>query len=159
MSAVDWETGLQHAAPVHADTLAAIHLTAFPPSEQWNANVMGLQLGLLGGFGLLHPDGGMVLARVTADEAEILTIAVMPALRRGGLGAALMRATMAECRARGAVKMFLEVAETNAHARALYARLGFVRVGTRRNYYPGGGHAFLLEASLTGLDPDDGSGE
>ena len=159
MTAPDRTMGLERATPAHAELLAAIHLAAFPPSEQWNANVMGLQLGLLGGFGLFHPDGGMVLARVTADEAEILTVAVMPAARRGGLGAALMRAAMAECRARGADKMFLEVAETNAPARALYARLGFARVGTRRNYYPGGGHAFVLESSLTGLDPDDGSGE
>jgi len=153
-------THLMRATAADAATLAAIHAACFPPVEQWNANVMGLQLGLLGGFGLLHPTGGFVLARVAADEAEILTIAVQPAVQRKGLGRLLLRAVMEEATTRGAKKMFLEVAPENTAARALYAGFGFIQVGYRPRYYPEGGDALVLCASLVpGVDASKTSAE
>ena len=139
---------LLSATVLHAAALAAIHAASFPPAEQWGADAMALQLGLPGAFGLYHLGGGMVLARAVADEAEILTIAVMPERRRGGLGAGLLRAAMAGAAARGAHGMFLEVAVTNLAARGLYERHGFVKVGERPRYYPGGGDALVLRAAL-----------
>ena len=139
---------LTTATKEHAEFLAAIHAAAFPPEERWNANVIALQLGLLGGFGFVHPDGGMVLARVAADEAEILTIAVLPERQGAGLGRKLLNAAMAESAARGARAMFLEVAPTNLAAWALYERAGFIQVGQRSGYYPGGGDALVLRADL-----------
>jgi [ribosomal protein S18]-alanine N-acetyltransferase len=143
---------LETATKAHADAMAAIHAAAFVPEERWNANVMGLQLGILGAFGFIDPDGGMVLARVAADEAEILTIAVLPALRGQGMGRRLLDAAMDEARRRGAREMFLEVATGNTPAKALYVRAGFTRVGQRKRYYPGGGDALVLRAEL-GDDP------
>jgi ribosomal-protein-alanine N-acetyltransferase len=137
------------ATPLHAAALAAIHAVCFPRAEQWGADAMALQLGLPGAFGFMHLGGGMVLARAVADEAEILTIAVTPDRRRSGLGTALMGVAMAGARERGAVSMFLEVAVTNVAARALYGRHGFVEVGHRPRYYPGGGDALVLRADLT----------
>ena len=81
-----------------------------------------------------EPDG-FILIRVVADEAEILTLAVRPAARREGLGARLVEAAVVRAAARGAERMFLEVAEDNVAARALYARTGFVEAGRRRGYY------------------------
>lgn len=110
-------------------------------------------LSLPGHFGLLAtPAGapaGFVLGRASAGEAEVLTIAVGPAARRGGLGRALMRALMAEAARRGAVDLFLEVSETNAPARALYAGLGAAEAGRRRRYYPDGSDALVLRLDLT----------
>ena len=140
---------IEAAGPAHAAALAAIHCAAFPPKEAWSADVIALQLGLPGAFGLIDPAGGMVLARVTADEAEILTIAVMPTARKRGLGRALLRAAMDRAAERGACEMFLEVAIANGAARALYAALGFIQVGRRRGYYPGGGDALILRADLS----------
>ena len=137
------------AAPLHAAALAGIHAVSFPSAERWGADAMALQLGLPGAFGFLHLGGGMVLARAVADEAEILTIAVKPDRRRGGLGAVLLRAAMAGAMERGAASMFLEVAVTNAGARALYGRHGFTEVGQRTRYYPGGGDALVLRTDLT----------
>lgn len=139
---------LEVATKAHTEAMAAIHAAAFPPEERWNANVMGLQLGILGGFGFVDPDGGMVLARVAADEAEILTIAVLPELQGRGLGRWLLDAAMEEARRRGARVMFLEVATGNAPALALYTRAGFVRVGERKRYYPGGGDALVMRVGL-----------
>jgi ribosomal-protein-alanine N-acetyltransferase len=96
----------------------------------------------------------MLLARVTADEAEILTLAVAPPARRGGIGAALLASAMQRAAAAGAVAMFLEVASGNLPAQSLYEKAGFVRVGRRARYYPNGGDALVLRADLTGRDAE-----
>jgi ribosomal-protein-alanine N-acetyltransferase len=78
---------------------------------------------------------GFVLARLAADEAEILTVAVARAHRREGLGRELMEAVLRQLHADRASHLLLEVDETNTPALALYRRLGFREVGRRRNYY------------------------
>jgi [ribosomal protein S18]-alanine N-acetyltransferase len=78
---------------------------------------------------------GFVLARVAADEAEILTIAVDPTVRGKGVGRALLAENLRQAARAGARAMFLEVDQDNAQALALYGRLGFVRVGERNGYY------------------------
>jgi ribosomal-protein-alanine N-acetyltransferase len=142
--------------PAHADALAAIHAAAFREGEAWSAGVLAGQLAQPGCFALLDPAGGMLLARLAADEAEILTLAVAPKARRGGIGLALVGAAMRRAAAAGAAAMFLEVASTNAPARALYARAGFVRVGRRARYYANGGDALVLRAELNPRDATAG---
>ena len=67
----------------------------------------------------------MILARVAADEAEILTLAVHPASRRRGLGRRLLAPGDAHRRRRGAAAMFLEVAaDQRTPPSALYAARG-----------------------------------
>jgi len=72
------------ATVAHATALAAIHAVGFPPREAWGEDAIGLQLALPGAFGLIDDRGGMLLGRVAADEAEVLTLAVAPAVRRNG---------------------------------------------------------------------------
>ena len=132
------------ATPAHAPAMALLHGSAFPLGERWGVDAIGLQLGRPGAFGWVAPDGGMILARTAADEAEVLTLAVDPASRRQGIGRALLRQGMATARERGAQAMFLEVAAGNAPAQALYAAAGFSVVGRRPRYYPGGGDALVL---------------
>lgn len=146
------------AGPTHAQALAAIHAACFPPAERWDAIALATLSAQPGAVALLDPAGGFVLLRVAADEAEILTLAVLPGLRRQGRGRALLRAAGARAAALGAGALFLEVAPGNAAARALYAAEGFRPVGRRRGYYPGGGDAVVLrraldEASLSGHVP------
>ncbi len=124
--------------------MALIHGAAFPPGERWGADALGIQAGLPGAYGFICQMGGFVLARVAADEAEILTLAVLPDSRRQGLGAALLTAALAEARRRGAASMVLEVATGNAPARALYVRHGFTEVGRRPAYYASGQNALIL---------------
>ncbi len=84
------------------------------------------------------PDGataGYVVAWFVADEGEIANLAVAPAFRRAGVGAALLDGTLAAARAIGARTFHLEVRESNAAARALYARFGFAEAGRRHAYY------------------------
>ncbi len=76
---------------------------------------------------------GFAVARLLPpDEVEVLNVATGPEVRRQGVGSALVRALLD---LPGRV-LFLEVRESNAAARALYTRAGFVENGRRKNYYP-----------------------
>jgi [ribosomal protein S18]-alanine N-acetyltransferase len=84
------------------------------------------------------PDGGVagyVVAWCVVDEAEIANVAVAPAARGTGMGASLLDAALAHAAGRGCLAAYLEVRESNAPARALYASRGFGAVGRRRGYY------------------------
>jgi ribosomal-protein-alanine N-acetyltransferase len=139
---------VQRATLAHAAVLAAIHAAAFPIREAWGEDAISLQLGLPGAFGFLDSRGGMLLARVAVDDAEVLTLAVAPGVRRQGIATRLMHAASAEARAGGATALFLEVAATNAGALALYRRAGFIEVGLRRRYYADGSDGIVLRTKL-----------
>jgi len=145
-------TSLSHfvvAGTGHAEAMAAVHATAVPDGEAWDAAAIAGQLALPGTFGLVDPEGGMVLARVAADEAEILALAVIPRARRQGRAAALLAAAEEQAAAGGARTMYLEVADHNGAARALYARAGYVPAGRRRGYYRDGSDALVLRKPLS----------
>lgn len=118
--------------PADPARLAAIHAEAF--AAPWDAAALAELLASPGVFAVAEADG-FILIRVVVDEAEILTLAVRPSARRAGLGGRLVEAAVMRAAALGAERMFLEVAEGNAAARALYARSGFVEMGRRRGYY------------------------
>lgn len=141
---------IEKAEAVSASVLAALHAESF--GEPWDTAAFARLLAMPGTFALLALDGetpcGMVLMRCAADEAEVLTIAASPAVRGKGVGRCLLEAGMAEAAARGARRFFLEVAETNAPARALYARAGFRLAGERPGYYRQNG-AFVTALTLS----------
>ena len=142
------------AGVAQAGALAAIHHAAFPPAERWGADAMALQLALPGVAALLDPRGGMVMLRVAADEAEILTLAVHPGQRRQGIARKLLTEAAALAAAHGATALFLEVALRNAGARALYEAAGFTQVGRRRRYYADGDDALVMRRSLSPAPAD-----
>lgn len=74
---------------------------------------------------------GFLLAQTCGDEAEILTLAVAPEIRRRGVGRGLLEAFLRRWRGR----VFLEVRASNHAAQALYRSLGFLPAGLRQGYY------------------------
>jgi ribosomal-protein-alanine N-acetyltransferase len=132
-----------------AEALAALHAQAFPPAQAWSADAFSRLLALPGVFGSLAEGEGFALLRAVLDEAEILTIAVVPGARRRGLGAALLEAGLAGAAGLGARACFLEVAAGNAGGRALYVAAGFVPVGRRPGYYEDGADALVLRRDLS----------
>ena len=78
---------------------------------------------------------GIVVGRQVLDEAEILNLAVRQGARRQGEGRSLVRRALQDFAVRQVSRVFLEVRESNAGAIAFYRDLGFVAVGTRRDYY------------------------
>ena len=131
---------LRPAGAGEAERLAALHRQAFG-ARAWDAQSFARLLKQEGVEALTaFVRGelcGMVLYRQAADEGEILTIAVMPAMRRRGIGGRLLASAMTTMMMQGASRLFLEVAADNAAALALYEQAGFERLGMRPGYYAG----------------------
>lgn len=114
------------------EVLATLHAQAF--DHPWSAAELTALLDSPGAFAIAEEEG-FVLARAIAGEAEIITLAVVPAARRQGLATRLMEQAVVRAIALGAEAMFLEVAEDNHAAARLYAGLGFEIAGRRVGYY------------------------
>ena len=134
-----------------ARALARLHATAF--ARPWDAHEFERMLcerstlaHALWRAGILQ---GFVLSRRAADEAEILTVVLAPALRGGGHSRRLLREHLSSLASAGIVRVHLEVDEGNAPALKLYARHGFRQVGARTGYYlkADGGRATALTMS------------
>lgn len=113
--------------------LAGLHESAFSPAigAAWDAPAFAalLRQDSVRAFGTA---AGFILLQSVAEEAEILTLAVHPKARRSGLARALIEQAQDTL---SVARVFLEVAEDNAPARALYAACGFTETGRRSAYY------------------------
>ena len=78
---------------------------------------------------------GYVGIAKSADEGDVVTLAVLPKFRRQGMAMKLMKAVLGYAEAEGINYLFLEVRVSNLPARTLYERLGFTTVGLRPDYY------------------------
>lgn len=150
---------VERAGLAHAALLAAVHAECF--EKPWAAEEFVRLLETPGAFALtIAREGtpaGLSLAWVQADEAELLTFGVCANARRRGLASLLLAVTLEEAQALGAKALFLEVAEPNAPARALYAKLGFEEAGRRRGYYAGKADALILRRTTSVLDSANAS--
>jgi [ribosomal protein S18]-alanine N-acetyltransferase len=91
---------------------------------------------------------GFILSRLTAGEAEILSVAIAPAWRGRALSRPLLDLHLRQLAGLGVRSVFLDVDKSNAPARALYKRAGFYEVGQRQGYYAGGATALVLRRDL-----------
>jgi ribosomal-protein-alanine N-acetyltransferase len=92
-------------------------------------------LGHVVQLGSVERPVGFVLSRLAADEAEILSIAISPAIRRQGLAGTLLGTHAEALVHEGVLTLFLEVEDGNHPAMGLYRRHGFAEVGRRAAYY------------------------
>ena len=125
----------------HGPVLAILQQRCF--EERWSAEAMTVLLSQPGVVGILlvaqgaENPMGYGLMRVVAGEAEILTFGVDPRYRRAGHGGRILAEILARARTLGVSALFLEVAEKNGAARALYESRGFRLAGRRIGYYRG----------------------
>ncbi len=121
------------------EALAALHHKAFEgPPRPWTAAEFSTLL-TTSGVHLHTLSQAFLVARYAGPEAEVLTLCTDPAHRRQGHARAVLRLFEAQARAADIEEVFLEVAETNLPARALYAALGYQPRGYRKDYYQGPG--------------------
>ncbi len=114
--------------------MAVVHAAAFTNARPWSEAEFGSLLDSRFVFAV-GDRRSSALGRVIAGEAELLTIATRPDCWRQGLGRATLQAWVAEAVTRDATEGFLEVAEDNRAARALYVAHGFAETGRRPGYY------------------------
>lgn len=130
------------------EDMARIHARCFTRPAPWRAQDFAALLDDPKTFALTQGQA-FAIGRVILDEAELLTIATPPEVRRQGLGRALLARFAATARCRGAVTAFLEVASDNIPAQALYKQGGWQPAGRRKNYYGNRIDALLLTLTLT----------
>ena len=78
---------------------------------------------------------GYIGSQTVLDEADVMNVAVDPAMRRRGVGKALLRELETRLRTESVCALSLEVRPSNRAAVGLYTKLGFAEEGRRRNFY------------------------
>ncbi len=78
---------------------------------------------------------GFMVIRAVGDEWELENVVVALHLRRRGIASALMTELLKRAQQAHVHHILLEVRQSNASARALYAKTGFVECGRRPRYY------------------------
>lgn len=85
-----------------------------------------------------------VLVVAPGVEADVLTVAVLPEYARQGIATYFMGELEKWSKEKQATAMMLEVGVENAGAIALYEKLGYQNIATRRNYYGHGLDALVM---------------
>ena len=85
-----------------------------------------------------------VLVVAPGVEADVLTVAVLPDYTRQGIASHFMNELEKWSQNKQALAMMLEVGVENASAIALYKKLGYQTIATRKNYYGPGLDAFVM---------------
>lgn len=123
-----------------AALIAVLHGECFG-DRSWDEAAVADILSMPGSFGYLLADddepAGFVLARVAAEECEILSLGVRPERRRRGFGRRLLEAALERASAAGGRVAHLEVSEANLAGRRLYESREFRESGRRPGYYAG----------------------
>ena len=83
---------------------------------------------------------GFIVGRIIASdppEAEIYNIGTLPAFRRLGIGSALINAFIKVCKGADVKAIWLDVRSSNVTAISFYKQHGFLKSGTRKDFYRG----------------------
>jgi len=118
-----------------ARAMAALHTESF--ERPWDALEMAahIQKDMCLGVDYDGSLAGFIILSVAAGQAEILTLTTASAARRQGLAQSLISGVELELQKRAISELFLEVAEDNSAAIALYQSVGFTPIGRRPGYY------------------------
>jgi ribosomal-protein-alanine N-acetyltransferase len=123
-----------------AAKLAAIHEECFP--NYWNTNDFTNFFSVANTFAALiaNPDKsnaplGMMVWRIQHEQADIITLAIIPSHRRRGLARKLLHYALEHMKEAKVNNIFLDVENGNAPAIRLYETHDFAYVRRRRLYY------------------------
>ncbi len=138
------EAAIRLRCMVPGDVAAVAELERAAFSAGWSPNALEKELtqNRLSRYIVLEQDsgGGQQIAGfagmwLIVDEAHVVTVAVVPELRRRGFGRVLVHGLVDLARRIGMEAATLECRVSNQAARALYHRYGFHEVGLRKKYY------------------------
>ena len=135
----------------------AIERRSFP--TPWSLAMFVLEMSKQTGICLAAVSEGRLVGYLICSRYDqvfhLMNIAVDPAVRRHGLGAALLRAMID--RAGPEEAYTLEVRTSNAPAIALYERFEFRSVGTRPRYYTDTGEDAMIMWRTTEIASGSGA--
>lgn len=114
------------------EDLAALHARA--SASPWSAGSFASQLVQTGAL-FVHTHRAFAIGRAVLEEVELLQIATDPVYQKQGHGQHILSAFEAQAKALNCTLAFLEVAQGNAPAIALYTSAGWILNGKRKGYY------------------------
>ncbi|MBU2926411.1 ribosomal protein S18-alanine N-acetyltransferase [Colwellia sp. C2M11] len=79
---------------------------------------------------------GFYVGEFVVDEATLMDICVDPTEQSKGYGKKLLHHFIEQAKAKGAIKIWLEVRAKNISAQMLYMNAGFIEISRRTGYYP-----------------------
>ncbi|MDD6367403.1 MAG: ribosomal protein S18-alanine N-acetyltransferase [Stecheria intestinalis] len=88
------------------------------------------------------------------EQAQVATIGVDPEYQNRGIGSALLSYAEKDAADQGCETFSLEVRVSNAPARHLYEKHGFIQVNIRKGYYENGEDAYLMVKPIGGQKDD-----
>jgi len=139
--------------PEDFETLWQIDQECFPPGIAYSRQELKVYIRRRGSFTLVATDPGdeKITGFIVAYgglSGHIITIDVIAAARRAGLGSQLLRAAEDRLREGGSKAVSLETAVDNAAALAFYKRHGYDVVNTWPRYYSNGVDALVLRKEI-----------
>ena len=140
--------------PEDFETIWEIDQECFPPGISYSKQELRAYIRRRGSFTIIaeDPEGQRIVGFIVAHggpSGHIITIDVVAAIRRGGVGSLLLRAAEDRLREAGSKAVGLETAVDNAAALGFYKRHGYHVVSTWPRYYSNGVDALVLRKDLS----------
>lgn len=120
----------------HIGEIAELEKECF--SSPWSENSLKEELNNPGSHFLVAVNNGVlgyIGVQEICGEAYITNIAVFEKLRGNGTGRSLLKAAVDGAKSRNCEFITLEVRKSNTAAIKLYESEGFIKVGSRKNFY------------------------
>ena len=120
------------------DAVSSIEKEVF--SVPWTKDGFASALSIPGSNYLVVIDGDRNLVGYCGyysvlDEAEITNVAIAPCYRKKGYAKLMLIELIEQAKSNGIRTVVLEVRFSNTDAIGLYERLGFQKLGVRKNFY------------------------
>ena len=150
-------TGLQPYSPADFERLYAIDQACYPRGIAYSRRTLREFLSLPGADCLVARAGeaadatisGFIIGESAGEDGRIITIDVLEAYRRTGVGTALLQAMERRLAARGARRIELETATGNTAGVAFWEHHGYRKMGIVRGYYLGRFDAWKMRKTLS----------
>ena len=121
----------------HVSQVAELEKICF--SDPWSEKSVASELTNPLSIWLVAVEGervaGYVGSQSVMGESDMMNVAVHPDFRRQGVAELLVKELVAALAEKGNYCLTLEVRASNTPAISLYEKLGFSRIGLRKNYY------------------------
>lgn len=141
--------------PSHLDQVLALENLCF--SYPFSRSLFESELNQPAATLLVARDGKQIIGYIdfwkVLDEIHLINLGVHPDYRRKGVGTQLFRKIPPHPPLLKGGKggfIYLEVRVSNEGAKKFYEKLGFQVIGMRKNYYPDGEDALIMELRSLG---------
>jgi ribosomal-protein-alanine N-acetyltransferase len=142
--------------PADFDLLWSIDQECFPPGISYSRTELKTYMRRRGSFTLVAVGvsgngsaiSGFIVAEAVRSAGHVITIDVIAAARRFGVGSLLLAGAEERLRAAGCRTVELETAVDNAPAISFYKRHGYTVIETFPRYYSNGVDALILQKDL-----------